>query len=280
MGGRVLNFDDEWVLIIGALGGIGSAMCSWLQEHSTAKFMLCDINRARLEARGKEMRAAGKEVRVYAVDLVDVEGRMQLFEAVTAQGSVYAVIYGAGLTYFGATVSAGFEQFCRIEAVNYVAPMHLTLLFNEYFQREGRGGILLINSLACKAYFPFQNVYAATKAALDRFVRALRYENNSAYGRGSRVVIAQIYPGPVATNMTYNSVIYKNISALQKKFVVSPEVIARRAMRAFGKGTPYIYQRDLIVTLGRVAYYICGNLVGRQLGRTYRKLVSSVPISK
>ncbi len=71
--------------------------------------------------------------------------------------------------------------------------------------------MLLINSMSAGNIFPFQNLYAASKTALDHFIPGLNCEHDMRGGNTS-IIISQIYPGVVGTKMVYESEVYERLS--------------------------------------------------------------------
>ena len=218
-------------MITGASAGLGAEMARYLAGHEQANLILAARREERMRALKDELeRDAGVKVAVVAVDLATPEGCDFLFREATAIGNIYAIVNNAGMTAYGKTVSSELPLYRTIVDLNVRAVMTLSLLFLEYFQRKGEGAILNVTSEAAFTPTPYQNVYAATKHAIQSFTDCLRVEN-----RGGGVSICTFVPGGINTDMISNSGLSATVD--RDSFVnMKPEVAARKAVKAFKKG--------------------------------------------
>ena len=264
-----LNFDNRWVMIVGASGGVGRQICHWLVRHSQAKLLLCDTNKAQLTRLHNSLKGR-HEISILTTDLLHTESHQQLFVQASVGRAIYAMIYAAGLNYYGPTISQQFSHFQAVTMINYIAPMHLTMLLTEYFIQQGgrERGILLFNSLAARSYFPYQSAYSVSKVALDRFIRAYSYEIAN-----TQIVLSQMYPGSINTSMTSNSTIFPHLSRRQRRLITPVERVVDWAMNGFVKGKRYIYSHRPIEWLFILTSWLSESLVARTAGRIHRKLL-------
>ena len=263
-----LNFNNRWVMVVGALGGIGRVVCRYLQSRTSCKFLLCDINSTELKKTAHTMQNS-HTVEVLTVNLMNTTGQKDLFDAATKGRDIYAVVYAAGINFHGLSHTRYIELFNDIMTVNLLAPIHLIMLFKEYFNTHNKeGAILLFNSLAAKAYFPYQNIYSISKIALDRFIRSLIYENTHGL-----VTISQVYPGSVNTSMTTSSDIYNRLTKFQRTFITPPELVVEQAMAGFIKQKNYIYTKQFSSVFLRILSYLAEHRVAYFFARTYKKLL-------
>jgi short-subunit dehydrogenase len=109
--------------------------------------------------------------------------------------------------------------------------------------KESMGQIVAVSSLAGKTGIPFFSVYGASKAALERFLEALRIELE---GTGVTVTIA--YPGFVDTGMEGRVIVSDEKSAKRKplpkeEMMTAPEC-ARKILEAAARR-----DREIVMTL-------------------------------
>jgi short-subunit dehydrogenase len=121
-------------------------------------------------------RAHGTEVRTLAQDLTapDVLDRVQ---AATEGLDVGLLVYNAGANAYGtAFVDGELERFSTVVTLNTTSRMALCHHFGRAMKARGRGGIMLVGSLAGYAGSPYIAVYNAAKAFSRVFAEGLWYE--------------------------------------------------------------------------------------------------------
>lgn len=218
-------------MITGASAGLGAEIARYLAVKEQANLILAARREEKMRGLQEELRRdAGVEVEVVAVDLATPDGCDVLFRRAGAFGKIYAVVNNAGMTAYGKTVAGELPLYQTIVDLNVRAVMTLSLLFLEYFQNQGGGAILNVTSEAAFTPTPYQNVYAASKHAIQSFTDCLRVEN-----RGGKVSICTFVPGGINTDMISNSGLSAKVD--RDSFVnMKPEVAARKAVKAFKKG--------------------------------------------
>lgn len=230
---KQLNFKDRWVVITGASAGLGAEMARYLAVKEKANLVLAARREDRMLALKEQLlRDVAVKIEVAAVDLTTAEGCDGLFRKATAVGKIYALINNAGMTTYGKTSAEHIGMYQRIIDLNVRAVMHLSLLFLEYFQVQGEGAILNVTSEAAFTPTPYQNVYAASKHAIQSFTDCLRVER-----RDRRVKICTFVPGGINTDMISDSGLSAKVD--RDSFVnMKPDVAARKAVEAFKRGKP------------------------------------------
>ena len=126
--------------------------------------------------------------------------------------------------------------------LNLEAPVLLTRAVLPGMLRRGRGSLVYVSSLAGSASFPGLSVYGATKAGLNNLAGALRQEL-----KGADIGITLVQPGPTDTQMwdhledqaEYGPMLQRlrRLQLIPKK---SPELIARRTVKAVAKGRRHV----------------------------------------
>ena len=192
-----LNFKNKWVIVTGASSGLGKEIAIYLAKYEKANLIIAARRVKKLERLKKEIEQDNDtKVEVVGVDLSQSDGVDFLFDKAIKIGHIYAIINNAGLTYYGKTEKAKIENYNQIVNLNFNAVMKLSLLFLDYFQHMGEGGLLNITSEAAFIPTPYQSVYSASKHASQSFTDALREENWK-----TGIVISSFSPGGIATEM-------------------------------------------------------------------------------
>ncbi len=223
-----LSFADKLVVVTGAASGLGRALARRLAVVEKARLIAADCRADRLASLKADIESACPS-RVYPVpvDLGAPGGAKILFDEATAVGTVHALINNAGLSFYGKTLDRPFAAYRELIQVNCLTVMETTALFLEYFLAKGEGAILNVTSLGGLISLPYQNVYAATKHAVQSFSEGLSEEY-----RGEGIVICTFAPGGIATEMISKSGLDRHFR-MDSSLLMPPERAARRALRAF-----------------------------------------------
>ena len=226
-----LNFKNKWVVVTGASSGLGKEISRYLAKYEKANLIIAARRVKKLENLKKEIEQDNDtKVEVVGVDLSQSDGVDFLFDKAIKIGHIYAIINNAGLTYYGKTEKTKIENYNQIVNLNFNAVMKLSLLFLDYFQHMGQGGLLNITSEAAFIPTPYQSIYSASKHASQSFTDALREEN-----RKTGIVISSFAPGGIATEMITKSGLDKKISK-DSIFNMKADKAAKKAIKAFKRG--------------------------------------------
>ena len=152
-----------WALVAGASEGIGAAFAEALAARGLHQVLLA--RRAEpLEALAGALRAAhGVEVRTASVDL----GAPSLLDDVrrASEGlEIGLLVYNAAVSLIGPFLEQPLADKLRALDVNCRGPLILSDELGRAMARRGRGGIILMSSLAGTQGSPYVATYAATKA--------------------------------------------------------------------------------------------------------------------
>jgi hypothetical protein len=219
------------VVITGATEGIGRALAEEFARSGHALVLVARDEASLARAAAELSRKYGVAVRVTAQDLSTAEGCAGVEQALRRFG-VYADI----LVNNAGVMSSGFFQdedpatIRRLVDLDVRAVVDLTLRFLPGMLARRRGGVLNIASMMGLMPVPYEATYAASKAFVLSFSKALAYET---MGTGVRVSVAA--PGVVATRLhakagSQNSRYLFLIPAL------TPEQVAKTAYRRFSRG--------------------------------------------
>ncbi len=181
-------FDRKTVVLTGASSGIGLA----LARHLTNRGATVLASGGRAEA---NLPADFPDIAYAPVDLARDDCADRLADAVSAQGwkRTDIVILNAGVGRHAPISDERPADIAETVAVNFGASVRIAHRFAASLA-ESRGSLVLIGSTAHGGAPDFP-VYAATKAALSGFARALRSEWRD------RIDVQIIHPGPTRTPM-------------------------------------------------------------------------------
>lgn len=214
-------------LVTGATSGLGRA---FLQEwqHSGAHFdevWLVARHRDALEDTAQEL---PWPTRLFAIDLAQAQERALLFEALAEQRpQIQAVVNSAGYGKTGCvTEISPMDQTGMID-LNCTALVAVTQQVLPYM---ARGGVIYeIASVAAFLPQPGFAVYAATKAFVLSFARALHAEQHR---RGVQVIA--VCPNPMNTGFFARAGVAPTL--IKRLGFEDPQAVARTAMRDASRG--------------------------------------------
>jgi len=218
-------------VITGATQGIGRALAEEFAKHGHT-VLLVARNEEALAKTAREI-ASAHDVNAHhaACDLSTPEGCDQLVEVLRTKG-----LYCESLVNNAAIMTAGFfqdqdrEQLLKIVDLNVRAVVDLTRRLLPDMLARDKGGVLNVASLEGFMPVPYQATYAATKAFMISWSRALAWEVF-----GSSVRICVVAPGPIETTM------HEKAGAEHSRYMVyfprmTPEAMAEAAYRRFMRG--------------------------------------------
>ena len=180
---KKIDFNGKLVVVTGASSGIGREIAKDLAVRQGANLLVAARRQDHLEGLKTEIeRQSGSRVQTFPLDLGSPDAPQTLFRKATSLGTVFGLVNCAGATFYGKTFEAPPERYDQIVALNFVSVMKASMLFVSYFLGKGEGALLNVTSSAGLVPCPYQNVYGATKHAIQEFTEVLAWEYR---GRGS-----------------------------------------------------------------------------------------------
>lgn len=215
-----MHSPSKNVLITGGADGLGKALARRHRAAGDAVTIL-DVDLVRGEATSAEIGA-----RFLAADLATLD-----FDSLDLGAAPFdCVILNAGISAFGnfATI-----PWCRQQAVldvNFTGHVRLLqqLLARNLIADGARLGFIL--SAAVFTPIPVAATYAASKAALKGFARALEPSL-----KHRRISVSLVYPGQMRTA---HQAYYDNA---EPRFAVDPDLVASRVFRGLNRRRRSIY---------------------------------------
>jgi short-subunit dehydrogenase len=207
----------RWALVAGASEGIGAAFATALAAKGLDLVLV-----ARRPAPLAEL-AARLPVRTVTVS-ADLADGVEPVLAATADLEVGLVVCNAAYSPIGAFVDADPAHTQRALRLNCVAPLALAHGYLPAMAARGRGGFVIMSSLAGQQGSPGLAVYAATKAFGAVLAEGLWDEL-----RGHGVDVLAVVAGAVATPGLRRS------TSRRAPGTVTPDAVAAAALAALGR---------------------------------------------
>ena len=242
------------VLITGAYGGMGKATAAALAGAGFRVFALDRI-----------VEAESEDIIPLEADLTDERSVTAAYQRLREMtDSLFAIIHFAGIYMLDSLVEMDVEAFERIFKINLGGVYLVNKTFLPLLSAGSR--ILITTSeLAPLDPLPFTGIYAITKSALDKYAYSLRMELQL---KGIKVSVLRA--GAVTTGMlgvstaalerfhqktalySCNADRFRSIVNKVEARSVTPETIAKRVLRIFGKRMPkfaYTVNRNPLLLL-------------------------------
>jgi short-subunit dehydrogenase len=223
------------VVITGATQGIGKALAAEFARGGHTLFLVAR-DEAKLAATARALSEAHDvQVKFVACDLGMEEGCADLEGALRRFG-----LYADILVNNAAIMTAGFfqdadrDELRQLVDLDVRAVVDLTRRFLPGMLARRRGGVLNVASVEGFFPVPYQATYAAAKAFVLSFSRAIAYET-----MGTNVRVSAFAPGAVATKM------HAKAGAEYSRYVqlfpvMDAEAVARIGYRKFMRGKKII----------------------------------------
>ncbi len=232
------------ILVTGATGGMGKAICKRLIEKGYRVF-------------GIDYREAEKidGLKFFNCDVTDMDSIEKVFASIKEETSrIDAIVHTAGIYNLDSLIEMEEKSFERIFDINLFGVFRINKVFAPLLS-EGSRIIITSSELAPLDPLPFTGIYGISKAALEKYAFSLRMETNLL-----GIPVSVIRPGAVKTGLlnastqalegfVENTKLYKCNAVKFRKIVdsveaknIEPERIAEKVLSALEDKTPkYVY---------------------------------------
>ncbi len=189
------QFSGKAVLVTGAAGGLGRALCRQFAAAG-ARIAALDLDAVAVQQLAAELQAEGADCLPLACDITDEAACATAVEAARAHfGQLDVLVNNAGISHRSLLVDTRPEVIRHVMAVNFFGAVHATHAALPALLAS-RGQIITISSVAGFAPLIGRTGYAASKHALHGFFDSLRTE---VAGGGVSVLI--VCPSFIATGI-------------------------------------------------------------------------------
>ena len=196
--GQLMTLQNQTILVTGATGAIGQAICASLAAEGARVVIHYGRNRTAAEAL---LEAIGGRGTCLSADLSDPAAATALFDAaVTAEGKITGLVNNAGIRSevpVTADLADWQATWDREMRVNFLSAVDLTRAAILHFRAQGGGRIVNMASRAGqRGYASNAMAYGASKAALINLTKSVA-QSHGAEG----ITAVALAPGWVRTEM-------------------------------------------------------------------------------
>lgn len=190
---------NQTILITGASGGIGRACALNLSRKGIRVILHYNKNHSAINSLANEIKEYSNNYDIINFDLTNKQETLKAVENIDLDGFVHtAAINHPGL--FLALEDGNIEMPIIANLIN---TMLLTKVILKKLLSKKKGNIIFISSTVTKKLHQGQAVYAASKAGIESFAKAIAKEYSR---KGIRVNI--VSPGPIDTAMLKPTLIF------------------------------------------------------------------------
>jgi NAD(P)-dependent dehydrogenase (short-subunit alcohol dehydrogenase family) len=191
-----LPLHGKLALVTGASKGLGKAVALALAEAG-AQLVLVSRNQDLLDGTAMEIRSNGGSADVIAADISDEAQVMEMErEFVKRFGRLQILVNNAGINLRKPVTGFTLEEWNRILHTNLTSAFLVCRSLVPHMKGQGYGRIINMTSMMSHVALPDRTAYAASKAGLLGFTRALALELAP-----EGITVNGISPGPCATEI-------------------------------------------------------------------------------
>jgi uncharacterized protein len=228
-----------FAVVTGASTGIGRALA---REFARRGYdLLITATGPAIQDAARELATLGARVETVEADLATYDGVERLYGAIAATGRpIDAITINAGVGLGGAFVGGtDLREELNLIQLNIASSVHLAKRVLPGMVARGAGRVLFTTSIEALMPGPFEAVYAASKAFLVSFAKALRNEL-----RGSGVTVTTVLPGATETPIFRRARMEATLVGVSPKD--DPETVARQGVAALLAGREQVVAGSLI----------------------------------
>jgi NAD(P)-dependent dehydrogenase (short-subunit alcohol dehydrogenase family) len=168
--------QDQVVVIVGATSGIGMNTAIEFGKRG-ARVVLAGRSEADLRNVLTRIRENGGDGITVTADVSNWEQVKGIADQ--ALGTYYRIdtwVNLAAVSIWGAFSTITPEEFKRIIDVNFMGQVYGAMAALPIIRQQNKGSIIFVSSVEARVPLPLHSAYAASKHAIDGFVRSLRME--------------------------------------------------------------------------------------------------------
>lgn len=219
-------------MVTGASSGIGKAFAQTLAAEGMDLVIVARREKALVELAMELQEAHGIKVVCIPQDLIAADAAEKLAAVLNEQNlEIDLLINNAGVGTHGHFTELDLEREQAMIQLNCTLPVALAHKLLPGMKARGRGGIVMLASVAGQMPVPYMAAYSASKAFMRFFSESLWGEL-----RGTGVDIVSISPGDTMTE-------FRQTADLNNKFPIPPRTandVVHTSLKALGKKTSVV----------------------------------------
>jgi NAD(P)-dependent dehydrogenase (short-subunit alcohol dehydrogenase family) len=221
------------VLVTGASSGIGRAAAVLAAREGDHVVLVARGEAALLQTELECLAAGAASALAIPVDVRDDAGVAKAVDETRAlTGTIDVVLNCAGVVAYGRTEDVPAEVFDAVLETNLIGSVNVARHVIPVLRRQRCGSLIFIGSVIGHIGVPRMSPYVLSKWGVRALARQLDLENRDL----RQVRIVCVSPGGVDTPIYRQAATYSGFVGRPPPPVVSPEYVARRALRATRHG--------------------------------------------
>lgn len=255
-----------YALITGASKGIGLAIAEELARQSFDVLLVARSELLLQRESGRLAATYGVKAEYLVVDLAEGTAAQRVYDWCVGQGyAVKMLVNNAGYGLSGPFESHALSEHLAMLSVNNGALVQLCHLFLPQLRQQSRAYILNIGSSAAYQAVPGLSLYAASKAFVLQFSRALRQEL-----KRTPVSVTCVCPGATDTGFIERARIGEKGRKAAERVNMTPADVARQAVEAMLAGEAEVVT-GVVNKMGKLmAWLLPKSLVEQAAGSVYK----------
>ncbi len=225
-------------LITGATSGIGLELAKLFAKDGY-DLVIVARDKKELETTKELIESSSKaKAEIIQKDLFETYAAFEVYDEVKAKGiSIDVLVNNAGHGLYGEFTDTDLKKELDIIQLNICSLVALTKLYLKDMVEKGEGKILNTSSIASKSPGPWQSVYHGTKAFVQSFTEAIRYEV-----KDSGVTITALLPGVTDTDFFHKAHMENSKAVQDESKMADPADVAKDGYEALMEG------KDMVIS--------------------------------
>lgn len=233
-----MKTTGQTALITGATSGIGLELAKLFAKDGY-HLVIVARDQAELAATSSEL-TNQYQVNVTSIqkDLFEKDAAFQVYDEVKAKDiTIDVLVNNAGHGLYGEFTDTDLKKELDIIQLNICSLVVLTKLYLKDMIAQGEGKILNTSSIASKAPGPWQSVYHGTKAFVQSFTEAVRYEV-----KDKGITVTALLPGVTDTDFFHKAHMEESKIVQDESKMADPADVAKDGYEALMDG------KDMVIS--------------------------------